>query len=497
MTINHFQISEKILYESYKRCSRGKGNSYNTISFQTDLYNNIRNLSESLINKTYKPSRSICFYFEKPKLREVIAAHFKDRLVHRLLVESLESIYEKSFISDSYACRKGKGTYACVERYKEFIKSGTQNGKAPMYYIQMDIKGYFFNIDKEILLNILKKKVKNEELTFLLQTVIRHDPTIGAIFRGKIPKLGSLPPHKTLFHENKQKGLPIGNLTCQFFANLYLNEMDQFIKRNLGVKKYLRYMDDFVLLSNSKEELLLWKEKIIQFLKEKLELELKDKNVLPISVYKGIDFLGYFIKPSHTLVRRRVVKNLSKKVFEFLEICKLNSKISLHPVLPNESNALQNFLNSYLGHLKKADSFRLAQKQKEKLKFLHPHLEFQKWKILLNPRKMNRFKNIFTQIHEFSKLLRNAPFLFKVGKYYQMIGFPKELYKQEPIKKFILNYGKVRRFGNVCYEGFRIQFLPKFLCCLNSIRIYVVREKIGIFELVRQREIFLHHPQLV
>jgi RNA-directed DNA polymerase len=489
MTFNHFQISEKILYESYKKCSRGKGNSYNTISFQTDLFNNIRNLSESLINKTYKPSRSICFYFEKPKLREVIAAHFKDRIVHRLLVESLESIYEKSFISDSYACRKGKGTYACVERYREFIKSGTQNGKAPLYYIQMDIKGYFFNIDKEILLNILKKKVKNEELTFLLDTVIRHDPTIGAIFRGKIPKPNTLPPHKTLFHENKQKGLPIGNLTCQFFANLYLNEMDQFIKRNLGIKKYLRYMDDFVVISDSKEELILWKKKIIQFLREKLELDLKDSSVVPISVYKGIDFLGYYIKPSHTLVRHRVVKNLNKKVYEFLEICKENSKLSLHPVLPKESNAIQNSLNSYLGHLKKANSFRLLHKQKEKLLFLYPHLEFQKWKILMNPKKLNRFRNIFSQIQEFSKLLGSTPFLFQIGKYYQLIGFSKEIYKQETFQKFILRYGKVRRFGNVCYEGFRIQLLLKFISCLKSGKINVVHEKIGIFEFVRQREI--------
>ena len=139
----------------------------------------------------------------------------------------------------------------------------------------------------------------------------------------------------------------------------------------------------------------------------------------------------------------------------------------------------------YLGHLKKANSFRLLHKQKEKLLFLYPHLEFQKWKILMNPKKLNRFRNIFSQIHELSKLLGNTPFLFQIGKYYQLIAFSKELNKQEIFQKFILRYGKVRRFGNVCYEGFKIQLLLKFISCLKSGKINVVHEKIRIFELVR------------
>jgi len=119
-------------------------NSHNKMEFEANLFQEIKSLSLDLKNQTYKPSRSICFYFEKPKLREVIAAHFRDRVVHRYLYDRLEPLYERSFIADSYACRKGKGTYACVDKYKQCFRSGTRNAKAPLYYLQLDIKGYFY-----------------------------------------------------------------------------------------------------------------------------------------------------------------------------------------------------------------------------------------------------------------------------------------------------------------------------------------------------------------
>ena len=366
---------------------------------------------------------SICFYFEKPKLREVIAADFKDRVVHRLLVDILEPEYEKSFIKDSYACRKEKGTQAAVKRLKEFISSGTRKAKAPLYYLQLDIKGYFFEIDKVILMKILYKKVKDENILYLAKTIIEHDPTEKFVYKGKIPPRGTLPPHKTLFHPNKRKGLPIGNLTSQFFANLYLNELDQFVKRNLGVKSYLRYMDDFILLSDSKEELLEFREKIKNYLTDNLQLTQKESDKEPISIYKGIDFLGYFIKPRYTLIRRRVVANMKKALKESLPPKpRIKNEIQHINFFPDFGSwkRLQARVNSYLGHFKYANTAKLIENIKKCIRPFYPFLQIKNGSLQIFPKRPDRFRTLHSQIYAFRRLTPSTVLIVETGRFFNV-----------------------------------------------------------------------------
>ena len=233
------------LYKAYMRCRKGKRGFLNTRGFESNLFNELASLSELLTARTYAPSRSVLFYVEKPKLREVFAADFRDRVVHRLLVDLLEPHYEKAFISDSYACRKEKGTHAAVARLNRMIWSGSDQARGPFFFLQLDIKGFFMEIHKDVLLAILKKRV-SPDLFWLVQILVEHNPSENFVLRGSRPAAGVLPPHKTLFHSDSRRGIPIGNLTSQFFANVYLNELDQFIKRKLGVKNTF---DTWMILS--------------------------------------------------------------------------------------------------------------------------------------------------------------------------------------------------------------------------------------------------------
>jgi hypothetical protein len=216
-------------------------------------------------NKSYNPSPASCFVLDKPKLREIIAADFRDRIVHYVLVEHLENIFEPKFIYDSYACRKNKGVHKAVNRLQQFIsilnsKSGTT------YYLQVDIKSFFLNIDKDILMNLIQKHVSDQNMLWLADKVINFNIKDNYTLRGQKHLFASLPEHKSLIKSDKNSGLPIGNLTSQFFADLYLNQFDQYVKHKLKCKYYLRYCDDFILLSKDPRQLLEFKALIMRIL---------------------------------------------------------------------------------------------------------------------------------------------------------------------------------------------------------------------------------------
>jgi len=239
------------IYNSYMECRKNKRNTHNALAFEVDLVQNLWQLHEELSNKTYAIGKSICFLTSSPKLREVFAADFRDRVVHHLLTRELEKFYEKKFISDVYSNRKNKGIHKAVQKAQSYMNA-TYGG----YYLQLDIKGFFYNLDKNILFQKIFHDFKhNKEILYLVNKVIYHDPTKNYVFKGDKTKLKLLPAHKTLFKIPKHKGLPIGNLTSQFFANVYMNGFDNFVKRTLKVKHYIRYVDDFVLFDSSKERL--------------------------------------------------------------------------------------------------------------------------------------------------------------------------------------------------------------------------------------------------
>ena len=298
-------------------------------------------------------------------------------MVHHLLVSRIESFFEKRFIFNSYACRKDKGVHKAIEKLQSFINKLNQEKSKNTYYLQVDIKSFFANIDKNILYSImagggvnqfkLEKKIKlNKSTKDLLKTIIFYDPTLNYCIKGDKDLLKKIPFNKSLFHTTYGKGLPIGNLTSQFFANVYLNEIDQYIKRTLKAKNYIRYVDDLILLSNDKDKLIKWREDINDFLIKNLKLELhKDKDKLG-EVKDGINFLGYVVRPNYTLSRRRVVNNVKTKIHffncEYLSYSYDQKQITL-PLSKKPSDKeltkIITTVNSYYGHFKHANCYNL------------------------------------------------------------------------------------------------------------------------------------------
>jgi len=343
------------LYRSYLACRRGKRSTFNALRFEQDLEENLLRLEQELKGKTYKPKRSVCFTVTKPKPREIFAADFRDRIVHHVLVSRLEKIFEPLFIFDSWACRKCKGTHAAVKRLQSFMRTATLGGKQRAYYLQLDVSNFFMTIDKAALFGIISRYVKDKDVLWLAETLIFHDPADNYIQRSP-PDIASLvPKHKSLINAPEGKGLPIGNYSSQFLANVYLNELDQFIKHELKCRFYLRYVDDLVLLSGSREELDSWRLKIADFLNRELLLSLRPEYKLR-TVTNGVDFLGYVTRPGYILPRGRIVRNFVEKLsnWEHQDIWQLQAS-----------------LNSYMGHLKHADSRRLVAGLAEK----HPWLK--------------------------------------------------------------------------------------------------------------------------
>lgn len=348
------------IYKAYIQCRHNKRNTINQLEFEADLIDNLWSLHYELNNQAYKIGKSICFLASSPKLREVFAADFRDRVVHHILVNALEPFYEQRMIADVYNNRKNKGIHKAMKKAMSYM-----NATGGGYYLQLDIKGFFYNLDKNILFmkifHDIKTKMPNiphkQEILWLSNKIIYHNPTLNYTFKGDKTRLGLLPPHKTLFKIPPHKGLPIGNLTSQFFANVYMNDFDNYIKRTLKVKYYIRYVDDFVLFDSSKERLEELLIAIKNYLKENLSLELRADTKLKLHK-DGLDFLGYIIRPHYTLVRRRVVNNYKHKKAKYLkEYENQKGKMSLA-----EIKAFLSVQSSFVSHSKHANSFNLYNK---------------------------------------------------------------------------------------------------------------------------------------
>ena len=347
------------IYKAYLDCRENKRKTANALKFEYDLENNLLKLQKELASGTYQPGRSICFAVSEPTPREIFAADFRDRVVHHLLVREINEIGERNFICDSFACRKEKGTHKAVERLKIFSRKVSQNHKKEAFFAQLDISGFFMSIDKNILYEILKKMILKQnkkeqwkkEVLQLGKIIIFYDPTTNYITKGDQKLLESIPPRKSLFHAGKGKGLPIGNYSSQFFGNLYLNELDQFVKRKLKARFYLRYVDDFILLNRSRGILEEQKESIREFLKKELSLNFSENKCKINNIEKGIDFLGFFIKPWYSLIRKRVVKSFKMKK----ELIKKNYGFKDKKELIKEISVM----NSYCGHANHSYGYNL------------------------------------------------------------------------------------------------------------------------------------------
>jgi len=345
-------FSFKNIYSAYRECRKNKRNTHNALAFEMDLLQNLWQLHHELNDRTYKIGRSICFLTTSPKLREVFAADFRDRIVHHILVKELEPLYERKFISDAYNNRKNKGIHKAMKKAQNYMNA-TYGG----YYLQLDVKGFFYNIDKNILFKKVFRDIGDEKVLYLANKIIYHDPTKNYVFKGKRSNLKDLPEHKTLFKIPKHKGLPIGNLTSQFFANVYMNDFDNYVKRVLKVKHYIRYVDDFVLFDRSKERLQMLFAEIKSYLLENLGLALRADAKLKKHA-DGLDFLGYIIRENYVLTRKRVVHNYKYKKAQYLQ----NYEVKKGKMSLEEIKRFLSVQASFVSHSKHANSYNLNQK---------------------------------------------------------------------------------------------------------------------------------------
>jgi RNA-directed DNA polymerase len=301
---NHADFSFADLVAAYFDCRQNKRNKKSALAFELNLERNLGRLYDQLQDGTYTPGPSICFIITRPKPREVWAADFRDRIAHHLLYNKIAPRFHASFIADSCACIPGRGTLYGAVRLEAKVRSITQNWKQAAFYLKADIQNFFVSIDKRILFDLVAAKVPEPWWRNLAAQILFHDPRVDVVIQSSPGKMALIPPHKSLFNQSEYRGLPIGNLSSQFFANILMNELDQFIKHQVVAKHYIRYVDDFILLHESPQWLNAAKAQIESFLPQ-LALQLNPKKTILQPVDRGIDFVGQVIKPWRRTVRRR------------------------------------------------------------------------------------------------------------------------------------------------------------------------------------------------
>lgn len=360
-------ITLEDVFNAFLECRKKKKDTNDYLKFEFNREKNLIKLHDELFFESYNVGRSIHFIVEKPKIREVWAGNFRDRIVHHLLCQKIQDRFLKRFIDDSYSCIINKGTLYGAERVYSFARKATKNYQEEAYYLQCDLHNYFLSINRNILHNLLLKYVHEREYQWLIRKILFHDPRKNYYSKATNRLMGLLPKHKTLFSCDNIHGMPIGNLTSQFFSNVYLNELDQFVKRTLKIKYYGRYVDDFVLIHKDIEYLKYCHQQIQIFLREELDLKLNPSKTKHNHVKKGIDFVGYLILPGRKQLRRKT----RKKLWQHLKTNDIISK--------------QQNINSYLGMLKHTSSYQERKSisfnvnnRKSLLVMDYPYLKFKK-----------------------------------------------------------------------------------------------------------------------
>ena len=303
------------LVQAYYDCRRSKRNSDSALAFEMNLEQNLVALHNDLTAGTYRPGRSICFVVTRPKAREVWAAAFRDRVVHHLLYNHIGAGIEATFIADSCACIKGRGTLYAAKRLESKIRSASQNWSKPVFYLKLDLANFFVAIDKDVLRKQLAAKIAEPWWLALAEQILMHDPREDYEVRSPAHLFNRVPQHKRLAAQPSHLGLPIGNLSSQFFANVYLNALDQFAKHQLKARHYIRYVDDFVFLHESPQQLNEWLAQVEAFLPS-LGARLNPTKTILQPVDRGVDFVGHIIKPWCRTTRKRSLAQALKRTAE-------------------------------------------------------------------------------------------------------------------------------------------------------------------------------------
>ena len=297
------------LYTAYREARKGKRNRAAVASFEFDLEHNLLALQNELRDQTYYPGSYDNFIIYEPKRRLVSAAPFRDRVVHHALCTIIEPIWEPRFISTSFACRVGKGTHKALDQCHAWVRQYA-------FAFHGDIVKYFPSIDHQIMRSLLARRIADPQVMWLIDQILDSGAGIQAgeyppiYFPQDDPSTGS---GQGLFAALRPRGLPIGNLTSQFWANVYLHELDKFVKHQLQCSAYLRYMDDSVLFSDDKAELHDWKAAMQEFLASHLRILLHPRKSVIFPVKVGIDFCGFRIYPTHRRLRRSSVRRFVRR----------------------------------------------------------------------------------------------------------------------------------------------------------------------------------------
>lgn len=336
MRIWHSNYTEIItlenLFQAWEEFIKGKKSKADVQLFGRNLEDNIFSLYKELEGKTYRHGSYQEFYVRDPKVRHIHKACVKDRVVHHLTSKMLEELFDPTFYPHSYSCRKGKGTHKAVQAFIKMSRKASKNNTSKLLVLKCDIKKFFANVDHQILIKLLRTKIKDDDFVNLLTEIITSF---------KSP--------------NQNSGMPIGNLTSQLFANIYMDPLDQFVKHKLKVKHYIRYADDFAVLSDNREYLEKILSELESFLATELKLSLHPNKIHIVDYYLGVDFLGYVIFPKYILPRTKTKKRIFRKLAE------TSQKIK-DGILPPE--ALEQALQSYLGHLSHCNGYKLSQEIK-------------------------------------------------------------------------------------------------------------------------------------
>ena len=342
------------LHAAFQSAKRKKAHKPYVHVFERNLDANINSLADDLINRTYQPEPSSCFVVQRPKKREVFAAQFRDRVVHHLYFNYTHRIFERTFIADTYSCIENRGTHYGIERLKRHIRKESHNWQRKCYVMKLDIRGYFMHINRQRLLDIstdiLRKSTKDTDridldfALWLTREIVMLDPKTSCNIIGTPQEWEGLDKNKSLFYTPEGCGLPIGNLTSQLFSNVYLNELDQFMKRVLKCKHYGRYVDDAYVVSCDKEWLQLIIQKVQEFLQQHLCLDLHMGKTRIYNVRKGVDFLGAYILPYRTYISNESLN----RMIEHIRILDTKNR-----------NATIRSVNSWLGVLSHYNSFNI------------------------------------------------------------------------------------------------------------------------------------------
>lgn len=329
------QIYEKIydfenLYLAYLEARKGKRYRPDVLEFGAHLEENLIEIQNELVWKTYQVGPYRQFYVHLPKKRLIMSLSFKDRVVQWAIYRQLNPIFDKQFIYDSYGCRKDKGTHAAANRLQSWMKTAESKPGQQCYYLKLDISKYFHRVNHEVLMDDLNRRIKDKDAVWLLGIIINNPDVPFGLPPGMKPE--DCPIEDRLF----DVGMPIGNLTSQLEANLCLDNLDQYVKHTLRVRHYIRYMDDMIILGTSKGELWLIKDRIEVFLNERLKLDLNEKTRVG-RIKDGVEFVGLRIWSDHRKIKKQSLKRVNARL-KYVRKARANGEITATDLLATEAS---------------------------------------------------------------------------------------------------------------------------------------------------------------